>query len=126
MCRNYPTSTGMSIVGRNCWSSDLPLPFEMGSDLRGDLRTDERAELFDRGLRDPLDGAEEFEKTHFTLIADARDLGDLGREIAFLAAFAVKLDRCAVRFLTDVEDQAKRQRVAVEWDGLVFPAVDEK
>ena len=47
------------------------------------------------------------QELHLSLFADARDLGKLGREIAFLAAFAVKLDGGFVRLFADLQDQAE-------------------
>ena len=51
------------------------------------------------------------------------NFGQLGREIAFLATFAMKFDRGLMRFLADLQDEPKRERIPVEWYGLVLAAI---
>ena len=100
----------------------LSLLLEMLENHPRRLQADKRREMFDRRLRDFFERAEVPQKFHLAFFGDIANRRDLRREIAFLAALAVKFDGGFVRFVADLPDESESGNAVFKKDRRVFIA----
>ena len=90
------------------------------------LSSNERRQFRNGGLGDSVDRAEVAQQAGLSFLSHSGNRGQLGSEVAQLAALAMISDSVTMRFVANHLNQAKNRRMRIEIDGFVFAAFDQK